>query len=115
MAAVDQAIGSKALPPDAVKIAETLNREALPLLRKLRAYVNGSSYSAAFGDGVATAFTFTHGLGTRSLDIMVYDSTTFAVLDITGLTVVLTDVDTLGMSGFGAPPAADALTIVVKR
>jgi hypothetical protein len=115
MSAVDQALGSKALPPDAGRIAETLNRETLPVLRKLRAYINGSSYSAAFGDGVATSFTFTHGLGTRLLVIMVYDSATFEVLDITGLTVTLTDEDTLDVSGFGAPPAADELTLVVKR
>lgn len=115
MAAIDQALGSKALPPDAAKIAETLNREALPLLRKTRSYINGSSFEQVFGDGVATAFSFAHSLGTRAVSVMIYDSATFAVMDITGLTVVLTDEGTMDVSGFGAPPAAGELTVVVKR
>lgn len=115
MTASLKAIGSKPLPPGADAIASALNREVLPLVRAMRDYINGSEYTAAFGDGAATLFTFSHGLGTRALGVMVYDSASFAMLDITGLTVTLTDENTLDLAGFGAPPSAGGLTVVVKR
>jgi hypothetical protein len=61
VALVDQKLDSRAV--DEKSLLAWINRQARPVLIKLRDVVNaraGGYYAETFGDGAATVFTFTH-------------------------------------------------------
>ena len=112
MAIVEQNIGSKPLTMETLLTA--LNREAMPVLRRLREAVNarlGGYYADTIGDGAATSYTITHGLSSRDVVVQVYDAATYA--DVTPSSVVRTTPNAVTVT-FGAPPAADSRRVVVR-
>lgn len=111
VSAIDQAIGSKALPPDAAKIAEMLNREGLPVLRRLRALANRRA-TDDFGDGISTAFAFDHGFGTDDVTWSVRDNATGAMQDATTIASVTSLAGVLTVTML-APPTANQYRVVI--
>jgi hypothetical protein len=107
---VDQQVGSKALEPGTV--LDALNREVVPVVRRLRALVNAQLTSAAvtIGDGLATVFAVENPFGTRDVVVAVYDTGTY--LDVPA-TVERTTADLLTIT-FGVAPAADAVRVLIR-
>lgn len=66
-------------------------------------------YSAAVGDGTNTTYTLTHGLGTRDIQVTVYDASTYAEVFTDVLHVTTTTVEI----GFAAAPTTNAYRVVV--
>jgi hypothetical protein len=121
VAIVDQVIGNKALTAE--NQLETLNREVIPVIRRLREAVNGRAggyYAETFGDGVATSFTISHGLGTKDVLVQVY--TVSSGIDATELfyptaggSIVRDGDDTVTLTIAFGVPAVDELRVVVRR
>lgn len=111
MAAVDQGIGSKALTEQTVLVV--LNRELVPLVRRLRAVVNErlDASVATIGDGVSLSYAIEHGLGTRDVFVTVYDLVSY--LDVVPASVTRTDEDTVTVT-FAAPPAVDFYRVLIR-
>ena len=71
----------------------------------------GAQYAATFGDGVSTSYTITHNLGTRDVDVNVYQAATpynaiqCGIANATLNTVTLT---------FVTAPAANSLRAIVQ-
>lgn len=78
MSVVDQAISAKAIEPEADDIARALNREVVPVVKRLRAAVNERLNAAAvpFGDGVSTVATVEHPFNTLDVFVTVVDLAT---------------------------------------
>lgn len=90
-------IGRKPVEANAEKIAGVLNKEAIPLIREIRRRVQG--YEANFGDGVAVAFSFEHGLGTLTPAVVVVDlSDNHLLLASEFVSIVATDQNTLDIT-----------------
>jgi hypothetical protein len=71
------------------------------------------SYQATIGDGIATLFNLTHGLGTRDVLVAVLDTAdVFAEVDCR---VTRPDANTVAIEVGGAPPAQDAYRVVIQR
>lgn len=68
-------------------------------------------YAANVGDGTATSFALTHGLGTRDVVVAIYDNSTYeeVVTD-----VVLTSTSVVTVS-FAVAPASNAYRVVIKK
>lgn len=81
MSVVDQQLSTKPIPAEPQVIADALNREIVPVLRRVRAFLNQlvlptPVFAQTFGDGVAMVFDITHGLGTRDISVTVFDPVT---------------------------------------
>jgi len=68
-------------------------------------------YAANVGDGSATSFALTHGLGTRDVVVAIYDNSTYeeVVTD-----VVLTSTSVVTVS-FAVAPSSNAYRVVIKK
>ncbi|MCX8559758.1 hypothetical protein OS122_02445 [Mycolicibacterium mucogenicum] len=66
-------------------------------------------YATTIGDGSTTAFTVTHGLGTRDVMVMVYNASTFEVVDADIVNSTTTTVTVT----FAVAPASNAYRVVV--
>lgn len=67
-------------------------------------------FAQSCGDGSATSIAITHGLGTRDVEVTVYDSATFAEVD---LDVVHTSTTVVTLN-FAVAPASNAYRVVVQ-
>ncbi len=79
-------------------------------LSQLNASVGG--FAVNIGDAVSTSIVVTHNLGTRDVQVTVFDNTT--PWDEFDVQVQHTSTNTVTVI-FGAPPALDAYRVVVKR
>lgn len=119
MSVVDQQLSTKPIPAEPETIATALNREIVPVLRRIRAYLNqlvipapaNTMFAQTFGDGVATVFDIAHPFGTNDVMVSVYDPATgqdaamsAPVQRLGGITVRLT---------FGAPPSPNRRRVLV--
>lgn len=113
MAVVDRDISPK--PIDADSTLDVLNREIVPVSRMMRAAINRfmSAYSKSVGDGVATSFTVTHGLGTTDVFVQLKDVSSGVVIDPSTYTITVVDEDTVTVLA-PAPPATNDLRISVR-
>lgn len=68
-------------------------------------------YAADIGDGTATSFALTHGLGTRDVVVVIYDNSTYEEV-ITDVVLTSTSVVTVS---FAAAPASNAYRVVIKK
>ena len=68
-------------------------------------------YAANIGNGSATSYAVSHGLGTVDVIVMLKDTTT---LEEVYADVVITDANTVTIS-FAAAPAANAYRVVIKK
>jgi hypothetical protein len=68
-------------------------------------------YAANVGDGVATSFALTHGLGTRDVVVVIYDNSTFEEV-ITDVVLTSTSVVTVT---FAVAPSSNAYRVVIKK
>lgn len=68
-------------------------------------------YAANVGDGVATSFALTHGLGTRDVVVAIYDNSTYEEV-ITDVVLTSTSVVTVT---FAVAPASNAYRVVIKK
>ena len=68
-------------------------------------------YAANVGDGTATSFALTHGLGTRDVVVVIYDNTTYEEV-ITDVVLTSTSVVTVS---FAVAPASNAYRVVIKK
>lgn len=120
MALIDQRLDEKAV--DEKSLMHWLNNQLRPVVRRMRDVVNaraGGYYAETFGDGAATSFVITHGLGSLDVHVQVYTVSSGA--DVTeifwptiGGNIFRTGVDTLQLDcGFGVP-AVDELRVVVR-
>lgn len=66
-------------------------------------------YTTTFGDGAATTFTITHNLGTRAVDVTVYNSSTYDEVDA-DVNHATTNTVTIATNG---APSSGAYTVVV--
>lgn len=66
-------------------------------------------YAAAIGDGSSTTLTVTHNLGTRDVNVVVYDAATYDVVT-TDVNHATTNTVTIT---FGAAPASNSFRVVV--
>lgn len=71
--------------------------------------VVATKYSTTIGDGSSTTFTVTHNLGTQNVLTLIYNATTYEVVD-TDVTNATANTVTLT---FAAAPAASAYTVAV--
>ena len=62
------------------------------------------------GDGTNTTYTVTHNLGTRDIEVTVYDQTTYAVIIPSSLIYSTVNTSTLT---FSSPPALNNYKVVV--
>jgi hypothetical protein len=78
MAVVDQAISTKAIEPEVQDVTRALNREVVPVVRRLRAAVNERLNAAAttFGDGVSLVADVEHPFNTTDVFVSVYNIAT---------------------------------------
>lgn len=113
MALVDRDISAKPVVDETV--LDVLNREIVPVSRMMRAAINRfmTAYSTSVGDGVATLFTVTHGLGTTDVFVQLKDVSSGVVIDPSTYTITVVDVDTVTVLA-PAPPAANDLRISVR-
>lgn len=112
MALIDQRLDEKAV--DEKSLIHWLNNQLRPVVRKMRDVVNaraGGYYAETFGDGAATVFVVSHGLGSRDVLAQFYDTAT--LLDLAPTSIERTDVDTITAT-FGAPPALNGARAVVR-
>ena len=68
-------------------------------------------YAANVGDGSATSFALTHGLGTRDVVVAIYDNSTYEEV-ITDVVLTSTSVVTVT---FAVAPASNAYRVVIKK
>lgn len=68
-------------------------------------------YAANIGDGTATSFALTHGLGTRDVVVVIYDNATYEEV-ITDVAVTSTTVATIS---FAVAPTSNAYRVVIKK
>jgi hypothetical protein len=68
-------------------------------------------YAANVGDGTATSFALTHGLGTRDVVVVIYDNSTFEEV-ITDVALTSTSVVTVT---FAVAPSSNAYRVVIKK
>lgn len=68
-------------------------------------------YAANVGDGTATSFALTHGLGTRDVVVAIYDNSTYEEV-ITDVVLTSTSVVTVT---FAVAPASNAYRVVIKK
>lgn len=68
-------------------------------------------YAANVGDGAATSFALTHGLGTRDVVVAIYDNSTYEEV-ITDVVLTSTSVVTVT---FAVAPALNAYRVVIKK
>jgi hypothetical protein len=107
-----QNVSARALnEKDLAGVVRYLNREAGPLLRKLRSLVV-ANYAVTFGDGAASAFTLDHALGTSDVVWSIREVATGLYLDAAGITSVEVTDDDITVT-LAAPPAVDELRLVV--
>jgi len=105
-------IGSKPVTEEVGAITRFLNREANPLLRKLRSLLG--RHEETFGDGVNSVYDFRHGLGTMRPSWTVQSASTGEYFDLsTLLTTSATDEDTLSLA-FPAPIPVDSFVVVIR-
>jgi phage-related tail fiber protein len=67
-------------------------------------------YAAAIGDGSATSFAVTHNLNTRDVQVIIYNTSTFEVVEAD---IVLTSA-TVATVSFATAPASGAYRVVVN-
>jgi hypothetical protein len=68
-------------------------------------------YAANIGDGTATSFALTHGLGTRDIVVVIYDNATYEEV-ITDVVATSTTVVTVS---FAIAPTSNAYRVVIKK
>lgn len=80
---------------------------------KLKTYLDASvgGFAANVGDGTATSFALSHGLGTRDVIVSIYDNSTFEEV-ITDVVLTSTSVVTVS---FATAPANAAYRVVIKK
>ena len=68
-------------------------------------------YAANIGNGTATSYAVTHGLGTTDVNVMLKDNSTLAQVFAD---VVITDANTVTVS-FAVAPASNAYRVIIKK
>ncbi len=116
MSVVDQAISTKAITPDPDAIADALNREVVPVVRRMRAAVNERLNAAAttFGDGVSAVADVEHPFATTDVMVVVYNL--LNGLELTqpaDVTVQRTSSSVVRVT-FAVAPAVDEARILVR-
>ncbi len=115
MSVVDQAISTKAIEADVADVTRALNREVVPVVRRMRAAVNERLNAAAvnFGDGVSTVAAVDHAFNTLDVFVTVVDVATGEDM-YPPAAVVSRDSTSQVLVTFAAPPAADGVRIMVR-
>ena len=70
-----------------------------------------ATYTTKFGNGAATTFAIPHNLGYENCKVVVKRRSDN---NLVGCAVALTDSNTVTLSGFESPPAADALEVAIE-
>jgi hypothetical protein len=116
-----QQLGSAAPPatestPGIIRIATqaevdagTVDNAAVTPLKLANSILRLKKYTTLIGDGSATTYTITHGLGTRDVIVQLYDAATYETLEAD---VVRNGVNTVQIT-FGSPPAVNSIRVVV--
>lgn len=117
MSAIEQQLSTKPIPAEPQVIADALNREIVPVLRRVRAYLNqlvvpAPTFAQTFGDGVATVFDITHDLGTKDVFVAVYDPITGQDATMSA-PVLRVDVNTVRLT-FSVAPSTDRRRVLVR-
>lgn len=101
------AVGNSELAPNAVTDAEVAAGAAIDVSK-----INGAMrrYATTIGDGAATLFTITHNLGTRDVQVQVYDAAD--PWDDIFVGAERTTINTVTVR-FGAAPATNSRRVVV--
>jgi hypothetical protein len=112
---VDQAISNKPIASEAESIAWALNKEVVPVVRRIRAIVNATSTatSATVGDGVTLVFDVAHALATADVFVAAYDVAT-GTTKVEGTDVVTRRLDTATVRlTYAVAPVSDRVLIRV--
>ena len=91
---------------------EVLNKEVIPTLGACADAINQGTFEEVFGDGVTTVFSFTHNLATRALFPIVRETSSGLVVTPSSVTF---DTDNTCVVQMGSAPAADEMTLALKR
>jgi len=80
---------------------------------KLKAFIDNRTggYAANIGNGAATSYAVSHGLGTIDVNVMLKDNSTLAQVFAD---VVITDANTVTIS-FAVAPATNAYRVIIKK
>jgi len=80
---------------------------------KLKTFIDNRTggYAANIGNGSATSFAVSHGLGTIDVNVMLKDNSTLAQVFAD---VVITDANTVTVS-FAVAPASNAYRVIIKK
>lgn len=115
MPVVDQAISAKAIEPEQADIARALNREVVPVVKRLRAAVNErlNAAATAFGDGVSTVASVEHPFNTLDVLVAVVNVTTGEDMYPPDA-VVARDSESEVIVTFLVAPPADGARILVR-
>ena len=70
-----------------------------------------ATYTTKFGNGAATTFAIHNNLGYENCKVVVKRRSDNNLI---GCAVALTDANTVTLSGFENPPAADALEVAIE-
>lgn len=70
-----------------------------------------ATYTTKFGNGAASSFAIAHNLGFENCKVVVKRRSDN---NLVGCIVALTDANTVTLSGFDCPPAADALEVAIE-
>lgn len=114
MPVIEQQLSQKPVAADPQTIADFLNRELVPVTRRIRAVLNARLDLAAttFGDGVATVYDIGHPFGTLDVMAAVYDLATGSDV-VLAAPVQRLDADTLRVT-CAAPPPVDGYRLLVR-
>jgi phosphohistidine swiveling domain-containing protein len=115
VALVDQALSTKPLTAEIDAVTHALNREVVPVLRRVRAVLNerGSVAATVVGDGLNTLFVVTHPYSTLNVMAAVVDNVTGEDVFPPNVVVARDDESTLSVT-FLVAPAVDGATVLVR-
>lgn len=114
MAVVDQDVSAK--PIIAETVLDALNREVVPVLRRVRAGVNKfvPAYAETVGDGLSTSFSVAHNLDSEDVFVELRNvATGELVVDKSLYTITVDDANTV-IVNTPVAPAASNLRVLVR-
>jgi hypothetical protein len=107
----DSTLSTKPIADDAEAIAWALNREVVPVLRRLR---ERQTLGTTVGDGVATVFTVTHPFATLDVFVTVVDRATGEDMLPPDAVVARNGTGEVTVTFLVAPSAADGARVLVR-
>jgi hypothetical protein len=106
----DQTLSTKPIPADPEAIAWALNREVVPVLRRMR---ERQTLGVTLGDGVETVFEVEHPFATLDVFVAVVDVATGQDVVAPDVVVERTDTETVTAT-FLVAPAVDGARVLVR-